>query len=452
MNCWRSKCFPLVLFLPVLVSCGGSGGGGNGDVSATIDKATTALNEAISYSQQNQDPSSSLSKSVQLFESAYNSNSSDPRGALGYAIAEAGVIGYAGAQEFGGTESEAAYRRLIVWKGATTLGVGKAQTTVKSLVPMFQSYSPLATTSITYAQVKSFIVDQVEPNLKTIISRLTDSRIKALDSNPLVLTYTDGGSTASYKVGTAEAYAIRAAAQGVLALADGALAYNLEPGSFNFSAYFEETFRTRLQANGTITASELVPSEFLSLNSDGNSRLTDLKTRANAILTDTRAGVQTIQSRTTTGFILDSSNLGDTDLSEVLSGLDTASGYINGTGPIQITLPSGDTVTVTLNLPALTDGDAPTSWVAYVPSISSTYDATYQLYSIATVPGSVTDKTIGGLFPNGLPDDYFTNSASFSVGDEAPLSYAFLWASGLVNNVQSLASTKKVGFQPKTRL
>lgn len=389
----RRRTSSLLLALSVaLAGCGGSGHGGSSTSAAdSYDQGVKSLGAAFGSSTGR---SSNLSSAQKAFDASFTRNSNDPRAAMGYAISTAALD----ATTLGSSlEDKAATKRLTLLSG-TGLRLGAKSTNLAALLPL------LATQPRTRADGTGLAT--VEADLHRIVDRLTDARIDALEANPLVLTYGSGTDAVTIKIGSVEGYALRSAAKAALGLIDGALAYNLDPGSYDSNALFLTQFATQVAAGADIAPSAYLPGgSFGTPTSNTGTQFADLSVEWTGAATDGQTAFTDLGKRTGTGWATDLEPLTDDEKASIASGLALLKAALAGPTSVPITLPDGTATTLTVNLaaplanpPADVRAFFPTLRPIPAPPAGSTPTTT-----LSPVAGSVVDPTLGGLVPGGLP-------------------------------------------------
>lgn len=434
----------LPLVVPIVSGCGGNDDnqnynpGGNG----TVETGTASLNKAFTGSG---DRKTNLSDATKAFDDAYRRNNSDSRAALGYAVASSAGSAQTILDLFNqdarsrGTAKDTGlvkmFRRLTPLNSFTaTLGT-KDGVSLDTLLPFFAtaSKSRAYPTSPTPAQLRLTLAT-VSTSLGNVSARLTDANLNALEANPLVVSYMDGTTTKSVKLGSVEGYALRSALKTIRGFVEGALAYDFDGGTYDPSAAFEARFRTQLRANGTLTAATYLPGgNFGTLTATGGTRLKTFGSQWVSAADDGKVAIVKYRARTGTGWLTNESDEAPsaTDLTNAETYLNTFKSYLTSAQIVPLTDDEGNQVNLTLNLPAWLDGTPPASLRGYFPSLRSEYLSDVESSILHPVPGSIADPTFGGLISNtgGVPAPaLYGREYTLENGDTTGQGVVALWA------------------------
>jgi hypothetical protein len=394
----------------IVSGCGGGGGGGTSGpgAQAGINAGAADLGQVIANTSTN--PNASLTDATTQFGGSYGIQPSG-QAAVGLALAQGALDASSIAQLFGSSVPllERAGNNMILWKitAANLAAVPKLKSPLEALpINVTGAIKPATSFPVgpTPAQVIAAL-KIVQTDIGKVLPLLSSSNIQSLETKPLVITYTVSGNTTTIKVGAAEGYALKAAIEAVSGGIDAALAYNLDPGTYNYSASFDTTFATQLASKTPIPASAyLPPAPFLSLNSNGAALLQSMGSTWLAAAADATSATTTLQARTTTGWLANLWNYSSADLVNALADINVFKAALSGPVPgITATNNRGISATLTVNISAWTSGTAPQSLSAFFPTLGP--DPVFPTGILDPVPGSIADPTFGGLIPAGMTSD-----------------------------------------------
>lgn len=397
----------------VAIGCAGGGGGHTTELDTLLSDGNTALSSIVA------DPSRSTSANFGSAASKYQQaralDATNQKAAIGLAISTAGQA-IAQLQETLGLSPDVAVNPLVAASQQVTLlpvprlpqaGSGlDARFTPLTLV---LSAAIQKTSAPTPAQVKAALL-LCEQRLQSVDAILSDNVVAGADNASFTL---QGPRTAkgTLTLGTGELYALRAQDRMVLAALDGALAYELDQGAFDFNANFAQSFPDQVTRGGTVGRSGLLPpGPFLTLKADGAQRLQDFKSKLNEAAADIIAAANILQTRGTLGFVFDLAPPTPTDLQTALAFANSVKAYLDG--PRNVHLSGGGSTT--LNVSAWTDGTPPKDLKPFIPVAMMGWLNEFGGYTM--LPISINDSTFGGLFPAGLPDELLYASPSDTIG------------------------------------
>lgn len=400
----------------VAIGCGGGGSSGNNggtsgaDVEAQINAGRTSLSTVLVDGGSSNEVSQHLNAAVNSFNAAANAAPNNPRAAVGYAIARAGATAQNLVTTFGvemdadfrtGTPVENVASSLNVVNPNLNLGYWTRPFELKNVLPLMLAPDSRAyPNNPTHAQVVQAITT-AEAQLETAVVRLTDARINALESDPLQLQYRENGTVKTVKIGTVEGYALRAALKAAQGFMDAALAYNLDPGNFHFDNPFLATFNTQLATSGGVGPETYLPGNgFLALANGGAARLQAFGTKWVGAADDATATIQKYRTRTGTGWVTDSLNVSATQINSAESAIGQFKSFLTSQQAVPVRNGNGVTGTLTINIPAWTDGTPPADLKAFFPNLRGVPDDMGDTL-IWPIEGSIEDRTYGGLFPVG---------------------------------------------------
>ena len=155
-------------------------------------------------------------------------------------------------------------------------------------------------------------------------------------------------TAATVKVGAAEIQILEAAVSAVRSVTNLSLAYNADPGTFDFNAVIPQT---EFSGSSLTTSQYLPASPFLTLSSDGGTRMAAVGTELNNVAVDGIAAIETVKTRSNSGYLLDPGTLISTSqLNSAETQIRSVQAYL--TGPQSFTLSvNGTHPTVQINLP-----------------------------------------------------------------------------------------------------
>ena len=426
------SCFALPLGLTILSSalllsgCGGGGSNGNsiapgttgtgsggGGGTPTLQPAITGLNALVRGSQPM--TVTNLSTVVGEFDQARQADPTSKDAQFGFAVTAAAlaatqaanlngtVVPAARTAGAGAALSPAARtvsfsQGLVLWRLPQLLSGSAAvqwpqaadylptKTLQASLVPRASSPTP--------AQVQTEIValdaslSKAETALAVVKTDPNYIYILADPSQP-------SNPASTVKVGSAEIQILSAVISAVRSLANGALAYNADPGAFSFGTPASASF-----SGASLSPVQYLPAApFLTLAADGGMRLGTVKTELVATADSGTAALESVKTRSNAGFLLNPGTLVTTGQLSVAEAQITAyRAYLTGVQTVPVTL-NGKTISTKVDLAAFLD-HPPTDLRALLPTLPVSKNSSGTI--ILTMNG-FPDLTFGGLFPDGLP-------------------------------------------------
>lgn len=402
----------------------GCGGGGSSQPPANLGAAQANLNALVRSSAQNTSglTVASLTPIAAQFDSARKASPNNKDAQTGYAISEAALAGLQFAQIFGVTSAGGTQttkdvpanashvaqlaQSLALWQLPHLIATGNvALPRATDFVPSLgtgaavqaQGRQAHAVTNPTPAQVQTNLVSldtslaNVEQALAVVNSDPNYTYTLADPSDP-----TNTGKTV--KVGSVELHLLLGLVNALRGAANAGLAYNADPGSFDFNAAVGD-----LSGKSALTPAQYLPGgTFATLNSDGKARLNTTEQEINNLANNGIFAIDTVQTRTGTGYLIEPGNVVITkaQYNDVETQIKKYQGYLTSAQTVPITV--GNTTTQTqLNLPAFF-ANPPADLKALLPTLAvspsqygdGSFDLTRQNYP---------DPTFGGLFPSGLP-------------------------------------------------
>ena len=309
----------LVVAAGLAAGCGGGGGGGsNNNVNPTQNISqgsadlTTVL--ATNSTQTPTQKQQTVTSAATLFKQAYQKQPSG-QAAVGFVVAESYADAYSASTALGTTLKGVSSTDPLVVRAAANMNLLNLASSMLKMTKINSPFDILPTNLVTPAiATKSTrggtpsyttllpIVQQIDTDCSTFISYLTTANIQNLETSPLVVTVPDPYSTlpnatVSIKIGEAEGYALRSAAEVLKAATDMALGYNTNFGSDTFSTSFATEFASDLNTTTVISPTELLgaPSGFLTLSSA--SRIKDVGTQLTNACNDATSALNQITAR-----------------------------------------------------------------------------------------------------------------------------------------------------------
>ena len=371
----------LSLVTLLLAGCGGGSSSGHGsEVSsaASIETGEASLSNLFAGGEQVRE--SSLRSAQKAFDAAFVRTPNDPRAAMGYGVSAAALVAAdlipaLGASSRGASPDDSAsvatLRRLFLARGVgASLGL-RGRT---ALVSRAQGAS----------------LADGEATLRTVVARLTDARIEALEANPLILPLA-GDSGLVVKLGTVEGYALRSAVRAALGATDASLAYGSDETDGDVS--FASRFETEIAAGAPIPPSAYLPGgNWGTLAADGADRLARARAEGLGTADDGSLALDRLAARSGTGWLTALVPITATQKTDLASGFDLLKRAL-GDGA---SLPLADGVSATVTLGAFLE-NPPRDLRALYPSLRASGGV------LRPVEGSLADPTFGGLVPGGVP-------------------------------------------------
>jgi len=425
------SCFALPLGLTILSSalllsgCGGGGSNGNsiapgttgpgsggGGGTPTLQPAITGLNALVRGSQPM--TVTNLSTVVGEFDQARQADPTSKDAQLGFAVTAA-ALAATQAANLNGTvvpavrtaSAEAALspadrtvsfsQGLVLWRLPRLLSGGTAvqwpQAADYLPTKTLQASLTPRTSSLTPAQVQTQIAA-----LDTTLSK-AEVALAVVKADPnYVYTLADpsqpGNTASTVKVGSAEIQILSAVISIVRSLANGALAYDADPSTFSFNAPAAGGF-----SGVSVGPAQYLPAApFLTLGTDGGTRLGTVKTELIATADSGTAALESVKTRSNAGFLINPGTLVTTGQLSVAEAQITAyKAYLTGVQTVPVTL-NGNTVSTRVNLGAFLD-HPPTDLRTLLPTLPISQNSSGTVLTMNGFP----DLTFGGLFPDGLP-------------------------------------------------
>lgn len=413
----------------LLTGCGGGGGNGNnlapgatgtggtsgtgGGGMPTLQPAIAGLDALVRGSQPT--TTASLTTVVGEFDQARQADPANKDAQFGFAVTAAALaatqavaLNGAGAPAVRTESAEAALspaartvsfsQGLVLWRLPQLLS-GRAaiqwpqaadylptKTLQASLTPRASSPTP--------AQIQTEIA-ALDATLSTAETALA---VVKTDPNYIYILADPsqpGNPASTVKVGSAEIQILSAVISAVRSLANGALAYNADPGAFSFGTPASVGF-----SGASLSPVQYLPAApFLTLAADGGTRLGTVKTELVAIADSGTAALESVKTRSNAGFLLNPGTLVTTGQLSVAEAQITAyKAYLTGVQTVPVTL-NGKTISTKVDLAAFLD-HPPTDLRALLPTLPVSKNSSGTI--ILTMNG-FPDLTFGGLFPDGLP-------------------------------------------------
>ncbi len=388
----RRRAFSFLTVL-ALAGCGGSGGSSSSSTSSANESYAIGVKSLGSALDSGTNRATNLQSAQKAFDNAFSRNPNDPRIAMGYALSTTALDATTLATA---VEGKSATARLSLLGGTGTRLAAKG-TSLAALLPMLAARPR---TRIEGAALLSLASD-----LHKIVDRLPDSRVDALEANPLVLTY-GGTPGVTIKVGAVEGYALRSAAKAALGLVDGTLAYTLDPGTYDPNGLFLTQFSAQVAAGTDIAPAAYLPTgSFGTPTAAAGTLLADLATEWTGTANDGETALARLGTRNGTGWLTDLVPLSDDEKASITLSLDELKAALAGPTSVPISLPNGTTTSLTVDLSAPL-AHPPADLRAFYPTlrpIPAPPAGTTPTTTLTPVAGSVADPTLGGLVPGGLP-------------------------------------------------
>ena len=202
-------------------------------------------------------------------------------------------------------------------------------------------------------------------------------------------------TASTVKVGSAEIQILSAVISIVRSLANGAVAYNADPGTFSFETPAAAGF-----SGASVGPAQYLPAApFLTLAADGGTRLGAVKTELIATADSGTAAIESVKTRSNAGFLLNPGTLVTTgQLTAAEAQITAYKAYLTGAQTVPVGL-NGKTVTTRVDLAAFLD-HPPADLRTLLPTLPVSKDSSGA--TTLTMNG-FPDLTFGGLFPDGLP-------------------------------------------------
>ncbi len=411
-----------------MAGCGGGGGNGNGGSGGgtgtggvtppTLAPAIAGLNSIVRGSQAV--TVSNLTTLAGQFDQARQADPTNKDAQLGFAVSTA-AIASAQAAALGGGTSLPAIRVASVGNSSSALSPGIrtaqfSQALVLWRLPQFLSGGGAAPwpraadflpTGALEARLQPRSVSvtpiQVQTELTALDASLVkvEAALKVVESDPnYSYTLADPAkptdTTASVKIGVAEIQILSAVVSTVRSLANAGLAYNADPGTFDFSM----PVPSGVFGGATVSPAQYLPAApFLTLATDGGSRMGNVKSELSATAVSGIAAIESVKTRSNAGFLLDPGTLVTSNqLSQVEVQITSYQTFLTSVQTIPVGTHAG-TINMKVNLAAFLD-HPPTDLRALLPTLAVSNDnsGTTNL----TMNG-FPDPTFGGIFPDGLP-------------------------------------------------
>ena len=286
---------------------------------------------------------------------------------------------------------------LVLWRLPQLLGAsgGLSWPVVTDFLPThLVAAHAISKKALTSAQAQTAITD-LDASLVKVEGALA---VAAADPN---YTYTladpsqPSSTAATVKVGSAEIQVLAAAVSAVRSLTNLSLAYNADPGTFDFNAVIPQS----AFSGGTLPAAHYLPaSPFLTLNPDGTTRMAAVGSELNNVAVQGVAAIEAVKTRNSNGYLLNPGTLVSTgQLTSAETQIKSVQAYLTGTQTITLTM-NGQTFPTQIALSAFI-AHPPADLKALLPALQVSADGTY------VTRAAFPDTTFGGLFPGGLPID-----------------------------------------------
>lgn len=416
----------------VLAGCGGGGGNGNGGpgigglTPPTLAPAIAGLNSIVRGSQAV--TVSNLTTIAGQFDQARQADPTNKDAQLGFAVSTA-AIASAQAAALGGGASIPAIRAASANNSGSTLAPAMrtaqlSQALVLWRLPQFLSGGSAASwpraadflptgTLQAHLQPRSVSVTpiQVQTELTALDASLVkvEAALKVVESDPnYSYTLADPAkpkdTSASVKIGVAEIQILSAVISAVRSLANAGLAYNADPGTFDFSTPVPSSV---FGGTAVSPAQYLPAAPFLTLAADGGSRMGNVKSELAATALSGIAAIESVKTRSNAGFLLDPGTIvTSNELNQIEAQITSYQTFLTSVQTIPVGTHAG-TVEMKVNLAAFLD-HPPTDLRVLLPTLAVSNDnsGTTNL----TMNG-FPDSTFGGIFPDGLP----ANPTSFKL-------------------------------------
>ena len=414
----------------LLSGCGGGGGNGNnnsattgtgtsgsgtgGTQPPTLAPAIAGLNSVVRGSQPVTE--TNLTGLVAQFAQAIQADPTNKDAQLGFAVSEAALASTQAANLTGGTAfpalratsvgmtlSPAARtaqisQALILWRMPQFLSeTGSAQ---------FPKVGDFLPTGALQARLQPESVPVTPVQVQTQLAALDASMVQVENSLSVVksdpnYTYTladpskPTDTTATVKVGSAEIQILSAVVSIVRSVTNAGLAYNADPGNFNFNTQVPTSV---FSGTSVSPAQYLPPGPFLTLMPDGGTRLGTLKSELNGTANSGVMAIEEVKTRNNAGYLLNPGTLVTSEqLNKVEAQIKTYQAFLSGTQSTPITV-HHTTVTIPVNLSAFLD-HPPTDLRAFLPTLPVSINSGNTMLTFSNFP----DPTFGGIFPTGLP-------------------------------------------------
>lgn len=419
---------------------GTSGTGTGGTTPPTLAPAIASLNSLVRGSQPV--TVTSLTGVAAQFAQATQADPTNKDAQLGFAVSEAALASAQAANLTGGTVvpalraanasaslSPAAHttqisQALVLWRLPQFLSrAGGIQ------LPSAADFLPTgALQSRLQPRAASVTPAQVQTQLAALDASLVqvESSLSVVESDPNY-TYTladpskPSDTTATVKIGSAEIQILSAVVGVVRSVTNAGLAYNADPGSFNFNAQVPAS----IFSGATVSPAQyLPPSPFLTLMPDGGARLATVKLELNGTANSGVTAIEAVKTRNNAGYLLNPGTLvtsGQLDAAETK--IKAYQTFLSGTQSTPFTV-HGNTISTRVNLSAFLD-HPPTDLRAFLPILPVSSNSGDTTLTFSNFP----DATFGGIFPDGLPSVNTGSSYTLPVisgGNPVGLTYSNL--------------------------
>jgi hypothetical protein len=417
-----------------LVGCGGGGSNGNGgnsgaDVETQIVAGQTSLSAVYVDAGTPGEITANFNAALTSFDAAATAAPEDPRAAVGFAIARAGITAQSLEATFGvepdgdfsvGTPVENVASSLNIVNPNLNLLFWARPFDLDEMLPVVLPMDSLDYPAIDRHPLETAqALTAAEAQLGSALEKLTDAHLNALDAAPLQVQIRDDGTVKTVKIGTAEGYAMRSVLKAARGFCNAAIAYNFDTGNFHLDNPFLATFNTPLATSGGVGPSTYLPlNGFLTLTSTGAARMQAYSANWVGGADDALAATHRVRARTTTGWLTDSMEINGAQLDTVDTAIGRLKAIMTSPQDIPVVNSKGVTGTVTINIPAWTDGTPPADLEVFFPNLRGVPDDLGDTL-VWPIAGSIEDRTFEGLFPNGVSEALLYDR-DFLLRDEDP--------------------------------